>query len=166
MKLSFGDPNDKEQSIEDQSVKVAEAPASPAAWEVPDPDERILDIARDEFRIHFNPQTWAGRISSAEVLSTGQMSSLDSFKQSPGADYCVWLPGPSAVLSEPAAYSVSAHDQDGQSSSSISFAMKTSSGQPLGTLQCFFPRAPSAAGVAFNRWTTIAGRHLTLEVRP
>lgn len=165
VRLSFGDADDKDRNILDESVKVPET--TPLLdWATPDPDEKILDVARDEFRIRFNPETWAGRIGMAEVLSAGQMSSLDSFRASGGTDYCVWLSGGSNVLSDPEAYSVTAHDQDGQSSSSISFDMKSANDKHLGTLQCFFPHASSASSVAFSRWTAAIGRHLTFEVRP
>ena len=166
VKLSFSDADDKEHSIQDESVKEAATPPGPGAWEVPDAGEKILDAARDEFRIRFNPQTWAGRIGSAQVLSAGQVYTLDSFRPSPGADYCLWLPAGSAVPSEPSAYSVTVHDQDGQSSTSISFEMNASNGRRMGTLQCVFPRAAFAASVAFSRWTLATGRHVTLEVRP
>jgi len=166
VRLSFTDENDKERAVDDTSVKTEPPVPEPAKWETPDPDEKLLDILRDEFRIAFNPQAWAGRIGAAQALSAQQVSSLDRFVSSPGVDSCVWLPGPASALVEPGSYSVSAHDQDGNSSASISLALKTIGGQPMGSLQCFFPRATSAASIPFSRWVQIVGRNLTLEVRP
>lgn len=165
VKLSFTDESDKDHAVDDVSVQPADTPATPAAWETPDADERLLDLLRDEFRIKFNPQSWAGRIGKSQALSAQQLSSLDSFVPIQGVDSCVWLPGPASAVVDPAGYSITAHDQDAQASTSIQFGMKTPSGQNMGTLQCFFPRASSAASVAFSRWTAIVGRHLTLEVR-
>jgi hypothetical protein len=49
---------------------------------------------------------------------------------------------------------------------STSFEMKTHNGFRLGTLQCFFPKAESAASIPFDRWVAVVGAHLTLEIRP
>jgi hypothetical protein len=167
VKLSFTDPDNGDRAVEDLSVAAADAPAARAAWEGPDPDEKILDVVRNEFRIRFNPETWAGRMGAAEVLSGQQLFSLASFTAAAGADYCVWIPGPaSSSTLESVVYSVMAHDRDGQSATSIAFDVKTPAGQNAGSLQCFFPRASSAASVAFSRWSAAVGRHLTLEVRP
>jgi hypothetical protein len=173
VKLSFNDANDTEHKIEDTSVKSLDVPPVRGDWEIPDPDEKLVDIARDDFRIRFNPQTWAGRIGAAEVLSARQLSSLTTFTPAAGADYCVWLPGAGNAVNrllsnsgDPVAYLVTAHDRDGQSSTSIVFEMRTPNGLHLGTLQCFFPRASSAASIAFSRWISTVGSHLTLDVRP
>ena len=69
------------------------------------------------------------------------------------------------LADEPVGYTVTAHDQDGQSSTSVVFDMK-SAGIHLGTLQCIFPRASRAASIDFQRWTSIVGDHLLLEVKP
>src|SRR5262249_37046592 len=173
VRLSFGDGNDAQHTIEDNSVANVPEPPRAAAWEVPDSDEKLLDVLREEFRIGFSPQSWTGRIGSAQVLSGKQMSSLDSAKPAAGADYCVWLPGGSAaqalLSASPAAgvqYSVTARDADGQSSTSITFNLVAQDGAHLGSLQCSFPRAPSAAGIAFGRWSSTVGNYLALEIRP
>lgn len=166
VKLSFTDTDDNQRSVEDLSVKAAETPAAKEQWEVPDGDEKLLDVVRDEFRIRFNAQTWAGRRSAAEVVSGQRLVSLASFTPVAGADYCVWLPGPANSTESAAAYSVSAHDRDGQSATSITFQIKTAADERVGALQCFFPRASTAVSVAFDRWTSVVGPHLALEVRP
>jgi hypothetical protein len=173
VRLSFGDANDAQHAVEDNSVATVPEPPRVTAWEVPDSDEKLLDVLREEFRIRFAPQTWTGRIGSAQVLSGRVVTSLDSAKPAAGADYCVWLPGGSAAQTlltagpaEAVQYSVSVHDGDGQSSTSINFSLVAQNGAHLGTLQCSFPRASSAAGIAFGRWSSTVGNALALEIRP
>jgi hypothetical protein len=76
------------------------------------------------------------------------------------------LPGPANSLVAPGGYSVTVHDRDLQTPTSIFLDLRTPDGQHMGTIQCFFPLATSAASIAFGRWTAIVGRNLTLEVRP
>jgi hypothetical protein len=172
VRLSFSDANDAQHTVEDNSVANVPQPPRVAAWESPDADEKLLDVLREEFRIRFAPQTWTGRIASAQVLSGRQISSLDSAKPAAGADYCVWLPGggvaQSLLSAEPAniQYSVGVHDADGQSSTSINFNLIAENGAHLGSLQCSFPRASSAAAIAFGRWSSTVGNYLMLEIRP
>jgi hypothetical protein len=169
VKLSFGDGNEA-QAVADESVPVPEAPRS-TSWGTPDSDEKLLSILREEFRIRLNPQTWTGRIGAAQVLSGRQMTSLDRAQPAAGADYCVWLPASAsaaqALLSgDSAVYSVSAHDPDGQTGTSVTFDALTSSGSRIGSLQCTFPRVSSAASIDFGRWASIVGNNLALEIRP
>jgi len=170
VKLSFGDAGDK--TVEDQSVRVPEPEPARGEWESPDSDEKLLDIARDEFRIRFNSQTWTGRLTAAQVLSGKQISNLASANPPAGADYCVWLPGAGGaanrLLSEDlsVAYGVSAHDQDGQSATWIKFDLAANGSVHFGALQCFFPRMTAAPAVPFSRWASAVGTHLVLEVRP
>ena len=100
------------------------------------------------------------------------MSSLESARPQEGADYCVWFPGFSNLMDrllteapdEYVSYSVKAVNKDRTTSASIVFDMKTHNGVHLGTLQCFFPRRDSPASIGFDRWSSIVGDHLTLEV--
>jgi hypothetical protein len=174
VKLSFGDSNDADRRVVDAGVPTPDTPAAPARWEAPDSEERLLDIARDEFRIRFNPQTWPSRISNSALLTAKQLSSLAAASPAEGADSCVWLPGAAAAASgllgpdasESTEYAVTAHDRDNQSSTTITFELKTAAGARAGQLQCFFPRIPSALSVTFGRWASIVGPHLAMEVRP
>ena len=176
VKLSFGDSEDARRPVEDASVSNAANGAvpdvrEPARWEVPDSDEKIMDVIRDEFRIRFAPQTWTSRIGSAQVLFARRVTPLVSARPPDGADYCMWLPGTASdaihLLSEERVeYAITAHDRDGQSSTSIIFNLNTSSGTHMGTLQCNFLRASSAASIDFQRWTSVVGDHLSLEVKP
>jgi hypothetical protein len=176
VKLSF-DSDDSKHTIEDTAAvsvpEVDNTGSSPGTvqWEIPDPEEKILDVVRDEFRIGFAPKTWTGRIGSAQVLSAKRISTLEAAKPADGADYCIWLPGTASsavhmLSDDPIVYGVTAHNQDGQSSTSLDFIMKTPEGMHLGTLQCIFPRASSATAIDFQRWTSVVGDHLSLEVKP
>jgi hypothetical protein len=60
---------------------------------------------------------------------------------------------------------VEGFDKNSQSAASIVFDMKTHTGIRVGTLQCFFPRTESAANINFDRWVSVVGGHLTLEIR-
>ena len=176
VKLSY-DSDDSKHTIEDPgptSLPDADNTGSasgPLRWDIPDPEEKIIDVVRDEFRIGFAPQTWTGRIGAAQVLSAKRISTLASAKPAEGADYCIWLPTAASsaalLLSDNAiAYDVKARNQDAQSSTSIDFSMNTPSGVHLGTLQCIFPRASSATAIDFKRWISIVGDNLSLEVKP
>ncbi len=168
VKLSFGDSDDAKHPIEDVSTPNTEDSPAPKAWETPDADEKLVDVLRDEFRMKF-AAAWSGKISGPQVLYDQRIVALDAAKPPSGSNYCVWFPGriSSSLLSKDAdAYSITVHDADGQSSTSIFVDMKTTSDGHLGTLQCFFPRTPSATSVDFSRWKSIAGANLVLEVRP
>ena len=173
VKLTFNDANNTEHDVPDVSTVAPNILDSPAEWESPDSDEKLLDVVRDEFRIRFNPQSWTGLVGRAQVLSGQRLQSLDSFNPAPGANYCIWIPAAPSAASRilnsnenaPISYKVTDHDQDLRSPTSIVFQISISE-QRAGELQCIFPRVPSASSVAFSRWSAIAGQHLTLEVRP
>jgi hypothetical protein len=167
VKLSFNGTDDTTDTFDDNNVVQA-----PAAWETPDSDERLLDLLRNDFRLIFAGQSWTGRVGAAQVLYGRQLTSLQSSNPADGADYCIWLPGAggsaNALLNDPGtsvAYSTTVHDPDGQSATSIVFDINLQAGPRLGSLQCTFPRAQSAAGITFGRWKSIVGDHLTIEVR-
>jgi hypothetical protein len=174
VKLSFGDANDSSHPVEDASVPATPETPAPAQWEVPDADEKLLDLVRNEFRVRFSPQSWNSKIGAAQVLAAQRMTSLESSNATPGADYCLWLPGAPAVRSllsnEPAdgsvVYSLAPHDQDSQSSTTITFNFATPSGEHLGTLKCVFPHVASAMSVGYGRWTSVVGDLLKFEIRP
>jgi hypothetical protein len=155
-----------EHTVEDVSTPPSiDDSRVPTAWESPDADEKILDVVRDEFRIRFTPDTWKARIGSLQILTGKNIGNLDTMKPAVGADYCMWVPGGSAP-SDGVGYSVVPHDQDGQTPTSITFKMTTPAGANAGSLQCIFPRVPSASNVAFSRWASIVGPHLTFEIKP
>ncbi len=86
-------------------------------------------------------------------------------------DYCSWRPGATELVDrlldeDPGAtYSMEPFDKSSRSGTSIVFNIRTNDGVRLGTLQCYFPRSESAAMIAFDRWVSVVGSHLTLEIR-
>jgi hypothetical protein len=181
--LSFGDAghpvgNDRETAspapVRPRLSKTGRETATPAGgWHIPEVGSKLADVGKSEFRLRFNPQTWAGRIRSPETLSDQRMSSSLPAGSQEGADYCAWRPGtanlPDSLLaSEPAAdisYTMEAFDKDGGSAAAIVFDIKTHAGVRVGTLECFFPRTASAKEIDFDRWIAVVGGHLSLEVR-
>jgi hypothetical protein len=171
--LNFGDPATPTPA----AAEAAPAPVADTgvvAWQAPAYRSPLVDAGNSEFRIRFNPQVWVGRITSSQVVSNQKVAGLASAKPADGADYCVWSPGAGDMLNrllsdEPdkdVSYSVSGVDRGaGQSTASVSFVMKTLTGTRLGTLQCFFPRTDAASEVGYDRWTSIVGSQLKLEVR-
>jgi hypothetical protein len=170
VKLSFG--NDDAHGIKDASVPDAPEPDAPAKWETPDSDEKMVDLARYEFRLRFSPQAWSNRIGSAQVLAGQRLNSLEASNATPGADYCMWLPGASSVRTlfsmddDSLVYTLTPRDQDNQTATSLTFDVNTRSGTHLGTLKCVFPHVTSATSVAYGRWTAVVGDLLKLEIRP
>jgi hypothetical protein len=142
-------------------------------WQMPDVSSRIVDVSKKDFRLRFSSQTWAGRIHSAEVLADQKISSPEAARLEHGADYCAWHPVATDLVdrllaNEPdteISYTLEGFDKNSLEAASIVFYMKTHAGNRIGTLQCFFPHAESAAKIDFDRWVSIVGAHLTLEVR-
>jgi hypothetical protein len=181
--LTFGDAGHPVESSRDTGPPVA-SPKRPSLtrsktvvgvgrWQMPDIGSKVVDVGKNEFRLRFSTQTWTGKIGSPEVLSDQKMSSPLSAKPQEGADYCTWRPGAANMVdcllaNEPdveVLYSIESFDKNSRSAASIVFDMKTDTGIRLGTLQCFFPRAESAANIAFDRWVSVVGSHITLETR-
>lgn len=173
VKFTFNDDNDNKHVIDDSRAETnTDAARAAVAWTKPDSDERIMDIVREEFRIRFSHAAWSGGLSSAEVLAGQRLSSLKSSQPAASADICIWFPGSGSLdvliserPEEAVAYSVSAHDREGQSPTTIVFDMKTRTGAHLGSLQCTFPKQTSATGVGFGEWTAVVGPYLALEAR-
>jgi hypothetical protein len=142
-------------------------------WQMPDVRSKVVDVGKNDFRLRFSSQTWTGKIGSPQVLSDQKMSGSLSAKLQESADYCAWRPGAADLAdrflsNEPDAdvsYSVDAFNKTSQTPASIVFDMKTHTGIRLGTLQCVFPRTDSVANIDFDRWVSVVGGHLTLEIR-
>jgi hypothetical protein len=165
VKLTFDDANDTPHAVADATAPTAEDTPTPVAWALPEVDERVMDLVRDEFRIRFNAAVWGARVGTSGVLFAQGLSSLASASPQEGADYCIWLPDSRLSPDTPLAYSVTAHDPDTKSGTSIVFDMRALSGAHFGTLKCSFPRATSALSVTIGRWKSIVGDYLSLEVR-
>ncbi len=144
-------------------------------WQIPDAASKVLDLGKGDFRLRFSPQTWTGRIGSSGMLADQKLSSQQAATVPEGSDYCAWHPTASAadlmdllLSNEPEAdvsYSAEGSDKNGAKAASIAFLMKTHAGSSIGTLQCFFPHAASAAKINFDQWVAVVGSHLTLEIR-
>ena len=142
-------------------------------WQMPDVRSKVVDVGKSEFRLRFSSQTWTSKIGSPQILSDQKMSSSLSAKLSESADYCAWRPaaenlGDRLLADEPDAdisYSVEAFNKTSETPASIVFDMKTHTGIRLGTLQCVFPHAESVSNIDFDRWVSVVGGHLTLEIR-
>jgi hypothetical protein len=181
--LTFGDGTDRT----DRSPAATPPPASPArpplirpgqakkagTWQVPDANMKLADAASEEFRLHFSPQTWAGRIDTPQLLRDEKISNLQPHPVQETADYCVWRPEnpdlAKQLLTEPAdagaLCSLNFPEVRDQSVPSIVFSLKSPGGSHIGTLQCYFPSAKSAADITVERWISIVGGHITLEIR-
>src|SRR5262249_21991216 len=79
VRLTFDGADNAKHIVEDASLTNAAtaAPTSDPAWEVPDADEKILDVLRDEFRIRFASPAWPDHIGAIQVLSGKKLLSLD-----------------------------------------------------------------------------------------
>lgn len=181
--LTFGDGAGRNESPPETAPSVA-APARPpltrpgrakpsGGWQMPDVGSKIVDAGRSEFRLRFSPQTWTGKIATPEFLADQKMSGLQPAGQQAGIDYCVWHPEDSNLVGDLLAdpldatvlYSFDALEKTSQSASSIVIGMKTREGSRIGRLQCYFPRSESTSDITIDRWVSVVGGHLTLEVR-
>jgi len=180
--LSFGDAGRGADNAQAAASTAAprrpfltrEGTAKPVGgWQLPDARSKVVDVGKNEFRLRFSSQTWTGKIGTPEVLADQKMSSPLSAKLQGGADYCTWHPAAADLVgrllaNEPDAdvsYSMGTLDKNSLAAASIVFYMKTRAGIPLGTLQCFFTSTESAANIDFDRWVSVVGGHLTLEIR-
>jgi hypothetical protein len=174
VKLTFSDSDNTSREVEDASTPAATDSVDPPAWETPDDGERLLDLARDEFRVRFVKQSWTNKAGVAQALIGGRLTPLTSSNPASGADYCVWLPGSASAESkllsnedpDPLMVGLRVHDKDNQSTTSISFEFQSGERSSLGTLQCFFPRAATASSVTYSRWKAVVGENLIFEIRP
>jgi hypothetical protein len=182
-RLSFGVPGDEENkpvateagpSPEPAPDRVQTGAPGREGWQVPGPAARLAEVDRNEFRIRFSPQTWAGKADSAQILSDQKMSVLDPGKLPTGIDYCTWQPATASFVSrlvsnEPdaeVAFALTTTDGDRSSPARIKFEMKTLTGSRIGSIECVFPRTESAASILFDRWVSIVGGHIILEINP
>ena len=187
VKLSFGtgeeanppSPTSRPPVLPDQPADppavIAATDAGPfGGWQIPNSSSRLVDANEGEFRVVFNQEAWANKITSSQVLVDKKMSILDPAKIPTTTDYCVWRPAsvnlvPRVLGKEPdkdVAYTLTATDGTRQSPASLAVDMKTYTGSRLGTLQCFFARTESVAEVSVSRWTAVVGTQLAIETRP
>src|SRR5207253_3018721 len=96
----FGSDNTPVKSAEPEPptrpVAVDAPPIERAAWQAVASDTRLVTVQQGEFRLRFNTQSWAARITSPQVLAGQQISS-------PGTrtgEYCLWQPGAPKLLEQ------------------------------------------------------------------
>jgi len=141
-------------------------------WQIPGAASKLVEAGRGEFRMRFNAQTWANKVASPQILSDQKMSPLDPAKLPRDVDYCAWRPLnlPARALSnEPdteVAYALTSTDGGKTSPASVTVDLKTHTGSRIGTLQCVFVRTESASSITMERWLSVVGGHLNLEVGP
>lgn len=176
VKLSFGgDETHPARTVDVTPDPAAASTAAPAGrWLAAEPSGRFAELNHGEIRIRFNPQSWTNRIGSTQVLIEGELMSLAQARAPAGVDYCMWTPTSALVAAqvldqEPekkVRIAIMLNDGTTRSSLNVTFDWSALDGSRLGRLQCFFPRAESASGLSFDRWSAIVGDHLALEVRP
>ncbi len=181
--LTFGDGTDRPASPPEtapstdapgrpQLVRQGKANAS-GGWQTPGAGSKIVDAGRSEFRLLFNPQTWAGKFGAPVLLSDQKMSRLQLARPPEGVDCCVWQsedpslaedllmnPDGATVL-----YSLEVPAKGSQPGPTIVIAIKTRAGIRVGRLRCYFPSSESAADISVGRWISVVGGHITLEIR-
>ena len=180
--LTFGDGAERPNSSP-EAIPSVTSPARPplirpgkakltGSWQMPDVRSKIADAGKGEFRLRFSPETWTGKIGTPELLCDQKMSSLQSTRPRECVDHCVWRPeNPSLVeglLADPpdasVLYSLDTLEKSGQSASSIVINLRIGEDTRIGRLQCYFPGSESAAGITIDRWVSVVGSHLTLEI--
>ena len=187
VQLDFGDNRDSTASDagsgsnskpysdkgEDQQRVPPVAKPPENAWQPAPADARLTTIADDEFRVRFNPQTWAGRIDKPQMVAGGSLSALVATSlPARNKEYCLWRPGlPAqanqllgAAASEAFSYSLGFR-KDLQSAMSSIFEIQADIGVVAGTLQCFFPQSQTPADLTIGRWISIVGKQIELDVR-
>jgi hypothetical protein len=175
---SSASSNEEKQPAATEPDRVAGAitpePPGRDAWQIPAQTMKLIEVDRSEFRIRFNPQTWANKINVAQILSDQKLSPLDPAKLPSGVDYCAWRPTTPSLISrllsnEPDAdvsFVMKTTDGSRSAPASIDFEMKTLTGSRIGTLQCVFARTEFADSVPIERWVSAVGGHLTMEIHP
>jgi hypothetical protein len=168
---SNSNPNSDKAGDQQRFPQLAKPPEN--AWQPAPADARLTYIADDEFRLRFNPQTWATRIDKPQMLADGNLSAFVATSlPARNKEYCVWRAGLpaqvnqllSAAASETFGYSLSFR-KDLQSAMSSIFEIQGDNGIVAGTLQCYFPQSQTPADLTIGRWMSIVGKQIELDVR-
>lgn len=184
VKLSFGTaapakatvPPDDAQPVVSKPRPLlgrAEPTERTAAWQAPDAKTRLTDAVKGEVRLRFNPQTWAGKAGVPEIFTDQKMSPAGSGRPAQGADYCLWSPAGSDrernLLTNETAwdflFSAQMFERSAATPVALAVDVQSRDGLHIGTLKCSFPGADKAANVDFERWVSIVGGHIMLEIR-
>lgn len=146
-------------------------PATERKWQPGASQARLVSIGQGEFRLRFNPQTWKGRIDKPQLLVGQMLSDFVAASAPRNKEYCVWRPGlPNQVnrliengTGDLVLYSL-AFRKELQAAATVVFEMENEMGFLLGTLECYFPQNQTPADVAVERWVSIVGRNIELDV--
>jgi hypothetical protein len=150
---------------------IPELQQSEKGWQAPASQTRLVDVGEGEFRIHFNPQSWNGRIRSAQLLAGKTMTESARPPAARTQEYCAWRPVASPEvekLLKPAVDNVFLYSLSFKKevvAISASFDIDNEEGTRLGTLQCYFPQSSTPADITVARWTAIVGPAVTLDIR-
>ncbi len=144
---------------------------SEKGWQTPTPQTRLVEVGEGEFRIHFNPQAWNGRIRSAQLLAGKTVTEGARPPAAHNQEYCAWRPVASpeveklltAAANSVFLYSLSFKKE--VSAISASFDIDSEEGSRLGTLQCYFPQSSTPADITVARWSAIVGQMVSLDIR-
>ncbi len=168
VKLTFGaevDPNARVVAPPPPSPRAARASEAPATsdrlWQSASAQSKLVDIGQDEFRLRFNTESWGSEMARPQIFADRSTSAA-----TPQAKpYCEWRPDSSTSFdSENAVFSLG-FSKNAQSIISAVFTIETFMGGRIGTLQCFFPDAQTPAELTVDRWSSIVGKHISIETR-
>jgi hypothetical protein len=174
VKLDFGGgPDSAAEKAEAQPDQARTLELTPTAvegtWHPAAAGARLSDIGDGEFRLRFNGQSWNGRIDKIQWIADGVLStSMPVGNQ----EYCVWRPGlPDQVNKllekigdDSFLYSLSFR-KDLRSATSGIFDIESGNGLMVATMECYFPRSQTPAELTVNRWLSVVGTHVAIEVR-
>jgi hypothetical protein len=149
----------------------ARTPPPDSGWKPAASTARLVEVGQDQFRLRFNPRAWNGRINKPQLLSAQTISDFapaaapDRTKQ-----YCTWRPDSALQaarllekIDDSVLYTVT-FKKELQSVSSAVFEVDAYPGIHLGTLQCFFPQNDTPATITVDRFVSVAGDNIAIEV--
>jgi hypothetical protein len=159
--------SDGKEAVSTFTISAADAPAPASPTKTL---EKFVELGVRKFRLQFARRSWEDKIDSVMTLAGGKLDFPESAKTS-GVDYCEWIPQSPATANivndtdKSLQYLMSLKDREGVSPTAISIEARTAANVRLGTLRCFFPNAQTAIAVDMTQFTSIAGDHISVELR-
>jgi hypothetical protein len=167
VKLTFGDDVEpKGRVVPEQSAEPVPdvLPRPNQSWVSASPRAKLVDVSQDEFRLIFSAEARA-RIASPQLLTGQTMPTFVPESAVRGREYCLWQPASTAPFDSDDALFSLGFSKNAQSLVSAVFTVQALTGSPIATLQCYFPQSQTPDEITVERWTSIVGRHITLENR-
>lgn len=173
VKLDFDSGSDSAtEKSEPQPVHAPTPEPTPTAvegtWHPAASGARLSDIGDGEFRLHFNGQSWNGRIDKTQWIADGILSNSMPVGNK---EYCVWRPNmPDQVKlletigDDSLLYSLSFR-KDLRSATSGIFEIENGNGLMVATMQCYFPQSQTPSELTVNHWISVVGMLVAIEVR-